>query len=46
MLLSAKYEEMYTPAVDDFVYVTDRACTKRDVCDTSRTRYRHHRSRP
>ncbi|KAG0443651.1 hypothetical protein HPB47_014676 [Ixodes persulcatus] len=31
MLLSAKYEEMYTPAVDDFVYVTDGACTKRDV---------------
>ncbi|EEC06900.1 G2/mitotic-specific cyclin A, putative, partial [Ixodes scapularis] len=44
MLLSAKYEEMYTPAVDDFVYVTDGACGKRDVRDTSRTCYRNHRA--
>ncbi|XP_029834853.1 G2/mitotic-specific cyclin-B [Ixodes scapularis] len=31
MFLSAKYEEMYAPVVDDFVYVTDGAYSKGEV---------------
>ena len=31
MLLAAKYEETYAPEVEDFVYVTDRAYSKKDI---------------
>ena len=31
MLIAAKYEEIYAPEVKDFVYITDRAYTERDV---------------
>ena len=33
MLVASKYEEMYTPEVADFVYITDNAYTKKDVRD-------------
>ena len=31
MLVAAKYEEIYAPEVKDFVYITDRAYTERDI---------------
>ena len=31
MLIAAKYEEIYAPEVKDFVYITDRAYTERDI---------------
>ena len=31
MLIAAKYEEIYAPEVKDFVYITDRAYSERDV---------------
>lgn len=31
MFIASKYEEVYAPDVDDFVYVTDNAYSKRDV---------------
>lgn len=33
MLVASKYEEMYTPEVADFVYITDNAYSKREVRD-------------
>ncbi|GFR88271.1 G2/mitotic-specific cyclin-B2 [Elysia marginata] len=33
MLVASKYEEMYTPEVADFVYITDNAYTKKEVRD-------------
>lgn len=31
MLVAAKYEEIYAPEVKDFVYITDRAYTERQI---------------
>lgn len=31
MLLAAKYEEQYPPAIDDFVYMTDNTYSKADI---------------
>jgi cyclin B len=31
MLLAAKYEEMYAPVIEDFVYITDNAYTTRQI---------------
>lgn len=31
MLVAAKYEEIYAPEVKDFVYITDRAYTEREI---------------
>ena len=31
MLIASKYEEMYTPEIGDFVYITDNAYTKDDI---------------
>jgi len=31
MLIAAKYEEIYAPEVKDFVYITDRAYTEREI---------------
>ncbi|MBS2600094.1 cyclin, partial [Salmonella enterica subsp. enterica serovar Typhimurium] len=31
MLLASKYEEMYPPAIGDFVYITDNAYTKSQI---------------
>jgi len=31
MFLASKYEEMYVPAIDDFVYMTDNTYTKADI---------------
>lgn len=37
MFLSSKYEEMYAPTVDDFVFVTDGAYTKAELLRMERT---------
>ena len=31
MFVASKYEEMYVPAIDDFVYMTDNTYTKSDI---------------
>jgi len=31
MLIASKYEEIYAPEVKDFVYITDRAYTEKDI---------------
>ena len=31
MLVAAKYEEIYAPEVMDFVYITDRAFTEKEI---------------
>lgn len=31
MLLASKYEEMYSPEIGDFVYITDNAFTKAHI---------------
>lgn len=31
LLVASKYEEMYAPEVEDFVYVADKAFTRKDV---------------
>ena len=31
MLVAAKYEEIYAPEVKDFVYITDRAYTEKEI---------------
>ena len=31
MLVASKYEEMYAPEVNDFVYITDNAYTRSDI---------------
>lgn len=31
MLIASKYEEIYAPEVRDFVYVTNKSCTKEDI---------------
>ena len=31
MLIAAKYEEIYAPEVKDFVYITDRSYTEKDI---------------
>lgn len=31
MFLAAKYEEMYIPSIEDFVYMTDNTYTKSDI---------------
>lgn len=33
MLIASKYEEIYAPEVQDFVYITDRAYTKAEILD-------------
>jgi len=34
MFVASKYEEMYAPEIQDFVYITDNAYTKRDILRT------------
>jgi len=31
LLLASKYEELYPPAVDEFVYITDNSCSRDQV---------------
>ena len=31
MFIAAKYEEMYPPEINDFVYITDNAYTKTQI---------------
>lgn len=31
MFIASKYEEMYSPDISDFVYITDQAYTKSDI---------------
>jgi hypothetical protein len=31
MLIASKYEEIYAPEVRDFVYITDKSCSKEDI---------------
>ena len=31
MFLASKYEEMYVPTIDDFVYMTDNTYTKGEI---------------
>jgi hypothetical protein len=31
MLIACKYEEMYIPQVDDFIYITDEAYTAQEI---------------
>ena len=31
MLIACKYEEMYIPQVDDFVYITDEAYKSKEI---------------
>ena len=31
MFVASKYEEMYVPAIDDFVYMTDNTYTKSEI---------------
>jgi len=31
MFVASKYEEMYTPEIGDFVYISDNACSKSDI---------------
>ena len=33
MLIACKYEEIYSPEVKDFVYVTDKAYTREEVIE-------------
>jgi cyclin A len=33
MLVAAKYEEIFPPAVDDFVYIADNTYTRAEVCN-------------
>ncbi len=33
MLIASKYEEIYAPEVQDFVYITDRAYTKQEILE-------------
>ena len=33
MLVASKFEEIYAPEVNDFVYITDKAYTERDILD-------------
>ena len=46
MLLASKYEEIYAPAVDEFVYISDNTYTReqvrvgrRSVCSRSRPHF-------
>ena len=36
MLIASKYEEMYAPEINDFVYITDNAYSKKDICAMER----------
>ena len=36
MLIASKYEEMYAPEINDFVYITDNAYQKQDICSMER----------
>ena len=36
MLIACKYEEMYIPTVEDFVYITDGTYTTKQVLDMVR----------
>jgi hypothetical protein len=31
MLIASKYEEIYAPEIRDFIYVTNKSCTKEDI---------------
>jgi hypothetical protein len=31
MFVASKYEEMYVPAIDDFVYMTDNTYTRQEI---------------
>jgi hypothetical protein len=33
MFIASKYEEIYAPEVNDFVYITDKAYTKQEILD-------------
>lgn len=32
MLIASKFEEVYAPAIDEFVYISDNTYTKEEVC--------------
>lgn len=34
MFIASKYEEMYSPEIHDFVYMSDKAYTQRDIIRT------------
>ena len=36
MLMASKYEEIYAPSVDDFVYISDSTYTQTEVLDMER----------
>ena len=36
MLIACKYEEIYAPQTNDFVYITDKAYTRKEVLDMER----------
>lgn len=33
MLIASKYEEIYAPEVQDFVYITDKAYSKAEILE-------------
>lgn len=37
MLIASKYEEIYSPEIDDFVYISDKAYTKREIISMEAT---------
>ena len=37
LVLAAKYEEIYPPELQDFVYISDRACTKQQIIEMERS---------
>merc|ERR1711973_147063 len=39
MLIACKYEEMYVPEVNDFVFITDQAYEAKDILEESMTSY-------
>jgi hypothetical protein len=36
MLIASKYEEIYPPILNDFVYITDKAYTREQVLEMER----------
>ena len=41
MLIACKYEEMYIPQVEDFVYITDEAYKSKEILSMVRILYFH-----
>lgn len=31
LFIATKYEEMYSPSIGDYVYITDKSCTEKDI---------------